>query len=61
VERLGAAAGRPPGGAPGSDDAARTAIRSALARDLDVPAALEIAEDAGGPAARELGDFLGLR
>jgi len=61
VERLSAAAGRPSRGAPGSDDAARTAIRSALARDLDVPAALEIAEDAGGPAAGGLGDFLGLR
>jgi cysteinyl-tRNA synthetase len=61
VERLSAAAGRPSRGAPGSDDAARAAIRSALARDLDVPAALEIAEDAGGQAARDLGEFLGLR
>src|SRR5215469_1824250 len=41
VERLSAAADGPSRGAPGSDDAARTAIRSALARDLDVPAALE--------------------
>lgn len=61
VERLSAAAGRPSRGTPGSDDAAGRAIRSALARDLDVPTALEIAEDAGGRAARELGDFLGLR
>ena len=61
VERLSAAAGRPSRGAPGSDDAVRGAIRSALARDLDVPTALEVAEDAGGPAAIELGDLLGLR
>jgi cysteinyl-tRNA synthetase len=60
VERLRAAAARPPRGAPGSGDAARAAVASALARDLDVPAALEIAEDAGGPAARELGTFLSL-
>ncbi len=56
VERLSAAAGRPSRGAPGSGDA----IRTALARDLDVPAALEIAEEAGGQAARELGAFLSL-
>jgi len=61
VERLSASAGRLPGGAPGAADAARTAIRSALAADLDVPAALNIAEDAGGQVARELADFLGLR
>ena len=61
VERLSAAAGRPSRGVPGSDDAVRGAIRSALARDLDVPTALEVAEDAGGPAAIELGDLLGLR
>ena len=61
VERLSAAAGRPSRGAPGSDDAVRGAIRSALARDLDVPTALEVAEDAGGRAATELGGFLGLR
>ena len=61
VERLSAAAGRPSRGAPGSDDAVRGAIRSALARDLDVPTALEVAEDAGGRAAIELGGFLGLR
>jgi len=61
VERLSAAAGRPSRGALGSDDSARVAIRSALARDLDVPTALEIAEDAGGPVASELAHFLGLR
>ncbi len=61
VERLSAAAGRPSRGAPGSDDTVRAAIQSALARDLDVPTALEVAEDAGGRAASELGDFLGLR
>jgi L-cysteine:1D-myo-inositol 2-amino-2-deoxy-alpha-D-glucopyranoside ligase len=61
VERLSAAAGRPSRGALGSDDAARAAIRSALARDLDVPTALEIAEDAGGPVASELADSLSLR
>ena len=60
AERLGAAAGRPSRGAAGPGDAAPAAIRSALARDLDVPAALEIAEEAGGQAARELGNFLGL-
>jgi cysteinyl-tRNA synthetase len=61
VERLSAAAGRPSRGALGSDDSARAAIRSALARDLDVPTALEIAEDAGGPVGSELAHFLGLR
>ena len=60
VDRLRAAAGRPSRGAPGSDDAIRAAVHSALARDLNVPAALEVAEDAGGQAARELGAFLSL-
>ena len=32
----------------------------ALAADLDVPAALRIAEDSGGQAARVLGSLLGL-
>ena len=36
------------------------AVRAALARDLDVPAALRIAEDSGGQAARVLGSLLGL-
>jgi hypothetical protein len=37
------------------------AIRAALADDLDVPAALNIAEEEqGGQAARSLGSLLGL-
>jgi cysteinyl-tRNA synthetase len=47
LERLYSAGGRP-GGPPGAADA----VRSALLRELDVPAALDIAEDAGGDAAR---------
>jgi len=35
-------------------------MRAALARDLDVPAALQIAEQEGGQAARSLGTLLGL-
>jgi cysteinyl-tRNA synthetase len=57
VERVAAAAGR---ASRGPDDSAHAAIAAALARDLDVPAALEIAEDAGGKPATELGAFLGL-
>ena len=57
LERLHTAAGRPERGAGGS---ALAAVRAALARDLDVPAALRIAEDEGGPAARSLGSLLGL-
>jgi len=34
--------------------------RTALASDLDVPAALHIAEEEGGPAARAVGSLLGL-
>jgi cysteinyl-tRNA synthetase len=60
VERLAAAAGRPSRGAPGSADAVRATIHATLARDLDVPTALEIAEDAGGEPAAELAAFLGL-
>jgi cysteinyl-tRNA synthetase len=60
VDRLRAAAGRGPGGAPGSGDAARQAVHNALADDLDVPTALGIAEEAGGTAAQELADFLDL-
>ena len=55
LERLHAAAGRP-----GRGDAAAGAVRAALADDLDVPAALRIAEDDGGPAARGLASLLGL-
>jgi cysteinyl-tRNA synthetase len=67
LERLQAAAGRPdhgavsggtPGGASGA--AAVAATRAALASDLDVPAALRIAESEGGQAARSLGALLGL-
>jgi cysteinyl-tRNA synthetase len=65
LERLQAAAGRPDhgvagSGAGGSGAAAVAATRAALAGDLDVPAALRIAEDEGGQAARSLGALLGL-
>ena len=58
LERLQAAAGRPDRAAAGSG-AAVAAVRAALASDLDVPAALRIAEDNGGQAARVLGSLLG--
>jgi L-cysteine:1D-myo-inositol 2-amino-2-deoxy-alpha-D-glucopyranoside ligase len=58
LERLHAAAGRPGRGRAAA--AAAGAVRAALADDLDVPAALRIAEDDGGPAARGLGSLLGL-
>jgi cysteinyl-tRNA synthetase len=57
LERLHAAAGRPDGGDGGT---AVAAMRAALARDLDVPTALRIAEEEGGQAARSLGTLLGL-
>jgi cysteinyl-tRNA synthetase len=57
LERLHTAAGRPERG---SGAAAVAAVRAALAHDLDVPAALRIAEDEGGQAARSLGSLLGL-
>jgi cysteinyl-tRNA synthetase len=65
LERLQAAAGRPDhgvagSGAGGSGAAAVAATRAALAADLDVPAALRIAESEGGQAARSLGALLGL-
>jgi cysteinyl-tRNA synthetase len=56
LERLQAAAGRPGG----SGTAAVAATRQALASDLDVPAALRIAESEGAQAARSLGALLGL-
>ncbi len=59
LERLQSAAGRPDRATAGSD-AALAAVRAALASDLDVPAALRIAEDDGGQAARVLGSLLGL-
>jgi cysteinyl-tRNA synthetase len=60
LERLQAAAGQPARSGPGTPDAAVAAVRTALASDLDVPAALRIAEDSGGQAARVLGSLLGL-
>jgi cysteinyl-tRNA synthetase len=60
LERIAAAAGRPGRATPGHDDTAAAAVRAALASDLDVPAALRIAEDDGGPAARTVGSRLGL-
>jgi cysteinyl-tRNA synthetase len=60
LERLHTAAGRPDRGAAGTSDTAVTAMRAALADDLDVPAALRIAEEDGGQAARALGSLLGL-
>jgi cysteinyl-tRNA synthetase len=59
LERLQAAAGRPDRAAVGAG-AAVAAVRAALASDLDVPAALRIAEDDSGQAARVLGSLLGL-
>ena len=60
----GAAAGRGraagPDGARPRGTAAVDAVRAALASDLDVPAALRIAEENGGQAARVLGSLLGL-
>ncbi|HET9946208.1 MAG TPA: cysteine--tRNA ligase [Actinomycetes bacterium] len=46
LERLYAAAGRP------GDDAATTGVLARLLDDLDVPGALDQAEEDGGPAAR---------
>ena len=60
LERLQAAAGLIAPARPGGPDPAVTAIHSALASDLDVPAALAIAEESGGQAARVLGSLLGL-
>jgi cysteinyl-tRNA synthetase len=66
LERLQEAAGRPErapagsSGGAGTDSPALDAVHDALARDLDVPAALRVAEDSGGQAARVLGSLLGL-
>ena len=60
LERLQSAAGRPDRTMPGTGGAAVDAVRAALASDLDVPAALRIAEESGGQAARVLGSLLGL-
>jgi cysteinyl-tRNA synthetase len=59
LEQLQAAAGRPDRETPGTGGGAVHAIGAALANDLDVPAALRIAEDQGGQAARVLGSLLG--
>jgi cysteinyl-tRNA synthetase len=60
LDRLHAATGRADRRAAGSGAAAVTAMRAALADDLDVPAALRVAENDGGQAARSLGSLLGL-
>jgi cysteinyl-tRNA synthetase len=61
LERLSAAAARPHRTGRGAAAAsARAEISAALADDLDVPAALAVAEQEGGQAAQDLGAFLGL-
>lgn len=55
LDALYSAAGRP-----GTDEAAVAAVRGALQRDLDVVAALDLASEAGGAAARLVVDTLGL-
>ena len=60
LERLHTAAGRPGRGLPDHDAASAAAIQAALANDLDVTAALDIAEEEGGPTARSLNSLLGL-
>lgn len=55
LDRLYAAAGRPD-----SSDAAVEAVLAALLSDLDVPAALDVAEAEGGAAARQLLGVLAL-
>ncbi len=60
LDRLNIAAGRPGRSVAGTGDTAVAAVRAALASDLDVPAALGIAEDEGGPAARTVGSLLAL-
>jgi cysteinyl-tRNA synthetase len=60
LDRLHIAAGHPRRGRARDDDAAAAAVRAALASDLDVPTALRIAEEEGGPAARTAGSLLGL-
>ena len=57
LESLQVAAGLPDGTGSGH---AVAAVRAALASDLDVPAALLIAAEEGGQAARVLGSLLGL-
>jgi len=57
LDRLHAAAGRP---GQGSGDAAAARIQAALRDNLDVPAALDVAESAGGQPARALTSLLAL-
>lgn len=60
LESLFSVSARPAKGR-GDGAAAQDAVLSALRDDLDVPAALDIALDEGGPAARTLVEILGLR
>jgi cysteinyl-tRNA synthetase len=60
LEQLQSAAGRPDRMLPGSGGSGVAAVQAALADDLDVPAALAIAAESGGQAARVLGTQLGL-
>jgi len=60
LERLYRAAARSAADSGPALEAAAAAITAALRDDLDVPAALEIAEEAGGAAARSLISTLGL-
>jgi hypothetical protein len=55
LERLYSAAGRPSGTKGAAD-----AVTASLLRELDVPTALDIAEEAGGEAARLLVHTLAL-
>jgi cysteinyl-tRNA synthetase len=55
LEQLHGAAGRP-----GTHESAQHAVLAALAADLDVPRALDLAIDAGGQAARDLITVLAL-
>ncbi|MCW2585109.1 MAG: Cysteinyl-tRNA synthetase, partial [Frankiales bacterium] len=54
-DALHAAAGRPH-----TDETARRAVLAALADDLDVPRALDLAIEEGGQAARDLAQVLAL-
>jgi cysteinyl-tRNA synthetase len=60
VEKLFGASARPARGS-GDGAAAQEVVLAALRDDLDVPAALQIALEEGGPAARMLVEILGLR
>jgi len=60
LELLFGVSARPARGS-GDGTAAQEAVLNALRDDLNVPAALQIALDEGGPAARTLVEILGLR